>query len=444
MLSRPRRFISGRAQPLAFVAGLACAVQAAAQPSTAPGGDADAVDVAATGQAVAGLEPFDELFTSFLATHEIPGAAVCISRQGEIIYARGFGRADVAAEQPVLPDSLFRIASVSKPITAVAIMQLVEQEKISLDDNPFEILGYAKTLEAEDADPRLRQITIRQVLQHRAGWDRSKSFDPMFHYWRISNTMGVPSPPSQRAIIEFMLQQPLDFDPGSRYAYSNFGYCVLGRVIEAATGQTYERYVQQNVLKPVGVTEMRIGRSLPEQRAQREVVYYDQQRLEGAPVHDPDRKAPRPYVIDHEVMDSHGAWIASAVDLVRFADALNDPANSPLLSEDAIETMFAPPDGPAGHREDGTVKAAYYGCGWSVRPVGDSANTWHMGQINGTSTLLVRRHDGLNWAVLFNTDGSATENKPPASLIDPLMHRAARRVKVWPAAAAEAVDSAPE
>jgi len=398
--------------------------------TSADADDDDPAPIAVTGEAVAGLEPFDELFTSFLAEHKIPGAAVCISRNGEIIYARGFGLADVDANQPVNPGALFRVASVSKPITGVAVMQLVERGKVSLDDNPFVILGYEETLSEPDVDARLKQITIRHLLHHTAGWDRDQSFDPMFQYRRISQTMKVDSPPPHRAIIEFMLRQPLQFDPGSRYAYSNYGYCVLGRVIEKITGQTYEQYVQEHVLKPVGVTAMRIGRSLPEDRADGEVCYYDSERRDGAPVRAPDRRVPRPYVIDHEVMDSHGAWIASAIDLVKFADALNDPDNSPLLSAESIATMFAPPEGVAGHEENGSVKAAYYGCGWMVRPVGGtggrgSANTWHMGLINGTSTLLVRRHDGLNWAVLFNTDRSAAANQPPASLIDPLMHRAA-------------------
>ena len=232
------------------------------------------------------------------------------------------------------------------------------------------------------------------------------------------------SPPSQQAIIEFMLQQPLDFDPGERSAYSNFGYCVLGRVIEAATAKTYEAYVQEHVLKPIDVVDMQIGRSLPEQRAAGEVVYYDALQREGAPMRAPDRMVPRPYLIDHEVMDSHGAWIASAIDLVKFADGLNDPANSPLLSEVAIETMFARPPGDDG--------AAYYACGWNVRPVGDSMNTWHGGLINGTSTLLVRRHDGLNWAVLFNTNTTARPGRTPGALIDGMMHEAARAVTAWP------------
>lgn len=393
-------------------------------------GDDPAIVV--TGEAVPELEPFDDLFVQFLEEHQVPGAAVCISRRGHIIYERGFGLADEEAKEPVRPNALFRIASVSKPITAVAVMQLVDAGQLNLEDNPFSVLGYDELLREEGVDPRLRNVTVRDLLQHTGGFDRGASFDPMFQYARISNAMDVPSPPSHRAIIEFMLRQPLDFAPGERSAYSNFGYCVLGRVIEKLTGRTYETYVRNHLLSPLGVTRMRIGLSLPEDRAEGEVHYYDVGRRDGAPVHARDRRVPRPYVIDHEVMDSHGAWIGSASDLVRFADALNEPDASPLLSHGAITTMFAPPRGPLGHDADGGVKPHYYALGWNVRPVADSANTWHMGRINGTSTLLVRRHDRLNWVVLFNTDRSSTTNQPPASLIDPLMHRAAAKVERWP------------
>lgn len=408
------------------VGALAFSTLACERSGTIPPGSATAV----SGEAVPGLEPFDELFTSFLAEHGIPGASVAISRGGDVVYARGFGEANIESGEIVQPDSLFRIASLSKPITATAIMQLVEQERISLDDNPFAVLGYAEALRRDGVDLRLRQITIRNVLQHTAGWDHAKSFDPMFQYARIAREMGVSAPPAHQAIIEFMLGRPLDFDPGARYAYSNFGYCVLGRVVEAVSGMTYERYAQEHVLKPVGVTRMRIGESLPEQRADGEVVYYDRDRRVGRPIHDLERQVPFPYRIDHAVMDSHGAWIASAADLVRFANAFNDPGASVLLRATSIELMFTPPAGSAGHDDDGDVRSSWYGFGWLVRPAGDSENTWHNGRINGTSSLLVRRHDGLNWAVLFNTD-LANDGSTPAGLVDGLMHRAARKAD-WP------------
>jgi Beta-lactamase len=143
-------------------------------------------------------------------------------------------------------------------------------------------------------------------------------------------------------------------------------------------------------------------------------------------------------------MDSHGGWISSAPDLVRFASAFDHPDRCKILKAASIKTMFACPDGLAGHTKDGKAKDVFYGCGWSVRTVAPSPspkgrggpeagriNTWHNGALDGTSTLLVRRADGLTWAVLFNTRSNA-KGTDLSGLIDPLVHQAADKVKRWP------------
>jgi N-acyl-D-amino-acid deacylase len=129
-----------------------------------------------------------------------------------------------------------------------------------------------------------------------------------------------------------------------------------------------------------------------------------------------------------EAFEAHGGWTASAIDLVRFACAFDDPAACKLLKPETIELMWSRPTGSAGHDDDGKPRDAFYACGWNVRPVGEDgrANTWHSGRIVGTSTMLVRRHDGLNWAVLFNTD-SSSDDKALSTQIDPLLHQAAGR-----------------
>jgi N-acyl-D-amino-acid deacylase len=150
-----------------------------------------------------------------------------------------------------------------------------------------------------------------------------------------------------------------------------------------------------------------------------------------------------------EAMDSHGGWIASAVDLVRFAAAFDDPTHCPILKPASIAEMFARPTGGAGFDAKEKPKAVYYGLGWFVRTKvgaeaakdistpGDQSTQWHTGaqwhtgSLDGTSTILVRRHDGLCWAVLFNTRNSTPE-KAPARLVDPLMHKAANAIQKWP------------
>jgi N-acyl-D-amino-acid deacylase len=132
-------------------------------------------------------------------------------------------------------------------------------------------------------------------------------------------------------------------------------------------------------------------------------------------------------------MDAHGGWIASAVDLVRFATQLQSVQPPGPLSRKSLEAMAACPPGAAGHDSDGAPKDSYYGFGWSVRPVGREGkyNLWHTGLFSGSSTLLVIRHDGLCWAVLFNTSATA-DGRAPAEKIDSLVHQAADAVGSWP------------
>ncbi len=381
------------------------------------------------------FDSFDEEMTEFMGARNIPGGALAVSRNGRVVLARGYGYADVEAKELVRPTSLFRIASVSKPLTAVAVLRLLEQGEgdVTLDTRAFELLDYEPHL-APDAqpDPRVRQITIRHLLRHTAGWDREQTFDPMGRPHTIARELGVTPPASQADIIRYMLGQPLQHDPGTKHAYSNFGYCVLGRIIEKLSGKTYEQYVQDEILRPLGITDMRIGRTLPDQRAPGEVRYYDPGKGKNVMTPGEDDEVPRPDGGFHlEAMDSHGGWIASAVDLVRFACAFDDPESCPLLKPESIAEMFARPEGEAGFEPDGKPKAAYYGLGWSVRPKGEGkANHWHGGGLAGTKSLLVRRHDGLNWAVVFNQSRDASGRSYDE--IDPALHRGANAVEAWP------------
>jgi N-acyl-D-amino-acid deacylase len=181
---------------------------------------------------------------------------------------------------------------------------------------------------------------------------------------------------------------------------------------------------------------MRLGATLPDKRVRGEVQYHVPKNARGPAVMGPHlgELVPRPYgAWCLESMDAHGGWLASAPDLVRFATAFDDPQHCKILKPQTIDVLFARPPGAAGQTRDGKPRDAYYACGWMVRPIGDEGkiNTWHTGYLDGTSTLLVRRHDGLTWAVLFNSRTSAKKVEP-ASAIDPLLHKAADAVKNWP------------
>lgn len=375
------------------------------------------LQIAVTGGDDPRLAPFDELMRSFLEEHQAPGAALAVARNGRLVYSRGFGTADRATGEPVAPDALFRIASISKPVTAAAVVRLARAGKFGLDDRLVELLDVAPTLEGDaKPDPRWEKITVRRLLQHTAGFDRGVSKDPMFMSERIARAVGTEPPAGTDAIHRWMRGRPLDFEPGERTAYSNFGYLLLGRLIETKTGQAYEAHVRKELLEPMGITRMRLGATRRSGRAEGEVVYHTRRPVEVDSVVAPkDGKVAPPYgAWSLEAMDAHGGWIASAPDLVRFACA--------LTPEDRA-TMLAPPPGKPTE--------PYYGCGWLVRPVGADFTFWHTGALDGTSTLLVSRHDGLAWAVLFNMR-QGKGGKDLVAHVDAPLHQAADQVKEWP------------
>jgi N-acyl-D-amino-acid deacylase len=181
---------------------------------------------------------------------------------------------------------------------------------------------------------------------------------------------------------------------------------------------------------------MSLARALPQNRPSSEVHYYAANRATGECLYPPrvGRRVPLPDgAYNVEAYEAHGGWVASAPDLVRFACAFDVPAKSPLLQAQTIQIMFSRPAGRPGHDADGKPLQTYYGCGWQVVDLGGGKrNTWHTGYIVGENALLVRRFDGLNWAVLFNTDKNA-EGKSLTGLIDSKLHKAADVVKKWPA-----------
>ena len=379
---------------------------------------------------------FDEAMEDYMTRLDTPGGALAVVKDRRLVFARGYGWADGERRLPVEPDSLFRIASITKPITAVAVLRLIEQGKLAFDTRPFELLTLHRLVPSgKNLDERWKQITVRQLLQHTAGWDREKSFDPMFRSAQISQDLSTPAPASAHDVIRYMLGQPLDFEPGTRYAYSNFGYCVLGRVIEFASGQPYERYVAEQVLRPIGLTRPKIGESLDGKQADGEVRYYMPEASSAECVF-PEiaDKVPWPYGGFHlEAMDSHGGWIASVIDLARFVAALDDFKNSSLLKEETLRLMISPPEPPVSRKSDGSLAETYYGCGWMIRPVGTigEVNFWHTGSLPGTYSLLVRRHDGISFAALFNQ--RSKQGRKADMAIDRALNHAANSVTTWPA-----------
>jgi CubicO group peptidase (beta-lactamase class C family) len=269
---------------------------------------------------------------------------------------------------------------------------------------------------------------VRELLHHTGGWDSTSSGDPMFRPLTIARAMGTDPPPSCETVIRYMLGKPLEFTPGTRNAYSNFGYCVLGRIVERASGQGYEEYVRDHVFAPIGVTRARIGRSFPEARAPGEVRYYDypgaslgESAFPGLP-----GPVPRPYGwYSVEALDSLGGWLISAADLLRFVVAVDGERAPSLLSGETVELMLERPAPPVS-----VGASVYYGLGWNVRPAGGDRTWWHAGSLPGTRTLVVRAGNGLAWSALFNS--RPRDQATFARELDDALWQAARDVVEWP------------
>jgi len=360
-------------------------------------------DISLSGPAVPGMESADRAYSAFMQRHSIPGGSVAIMKDGKIVYARGFGWADREKKRPVQPDTIFRIASISKPITALAVISLVEQEKLSYQQKVFPYLSYpTPDYDGAKRDPRLDTITVEHLLHHSGGWDRDAAFDPMFRTNEAAKDLtGKSQPPANPGqIARWMIGKPLQFDPGSRYAYSNYGYCVLGRVIENATGQEYEFHTRRMLAK-AGITTMRIGGSRENELLPNETRYYDfaKAKLKTSAWNEPD--TPGPYRHSIPTLDAHGGWVASASDLLRFTTLLDGrPEPEDLINAKSIALIhkrpsFAPP---------ATEKHNYYGYGWSFweRKDGKFRNWFHSGSLPGTMSMLIRSDNGITWTALFN------------------------------------------
>ncbi len=288
----------------------------------------------------------DAAVLEFMQLVDAQAATVAVSRDGKLLYSQGYGSRTLKEKSPVLPTTLFRIASVSKPITAAAIKTAIRQKKISLDTKVFDFLEMTKA-HGEPIDLRLKDITVEHLLKHKGGWDRDIGFDPMFQGVQVLQFVKPNQPITPDDVVSYMWQQTLQFPPGEKSAYSNFGYCVLGRVLEKAYDKPYIECVRQLVLEPHDIDEIELGTSDSSNRPRSEVEY---------PIKD------NRFLLD--VMDAHGGLTASAPAICRFLDAYwisGDPRKS---GQDYAYTFF--------------------------------------GSLPGTTSVARQRSDGYNIAVMLN------------------------------------------
>jgi CubicO group peptidase (beta-lactamase class C family) len=377
---------------------------------------------AQTGIYVPQLANFDTALMNIMSTYSVPGGQMAITYQGRLVYSRGFGFANTAAQDSVQPYNIFRVASISKTVTGIAIMKLFEQGLINLDAKVFGPTGILNDAMYQNIlDPQVTNITIRNLLHHEGGWNSSVSGDPMFDAYNIATVMGVTSPPGPDVVIQYMLaNKMLDFAPGTQSVYSNFGFCVAGRVIEKITGQSYEDYVRNNILIPLGITSMQLANNTQANQLPNEVTYYD---YPGAPfaysVYNNSTLVTWPYGgFNIEFMDSHGGWAASAEDLCKLLCAVDRFNTRPdILLTSTIDTMIKP-----------SAAAPNYGLGINVN---SNNNWWHLGSIPGSTTEFIRAGNWqINIAILLNSRTANVSNI--SSAVDGLLWNVLPTITNWP------------
>lgn len=291
---------------------------------------------------------------AILESERIPSVSVAVGIGSEIVWEESFGFADRGRRALATPHTMYSLASISKPITATALMTFVQRGRVDLDKPINDYLGAAK-LRAFDDDANA--ATVRRVLSHSAGLP--------LHYQFFYDGV-VPPHSHDEAIAKYGI---VGYTPGETYFYSNLGYGIIGRVVERLAGKSYEEAMRELVFEPLGMsnTTVSTGRGLGERAA---VRYSD------------DLTPIAPYAFDHT--GASGVW-ASAHDLVRFGMFHLGNATSgqsAILNADILLLMqqpFAPPPSPG----------ASYGLGWAtLESDRGHRRISHTGGMPGVSTVL--------------------------------------------------------
>jgi D-alanyl-D-alanine carboxypeptidase len=301
-----------------------------------------------------------DLSSRVLGNGKSSAMSVTVSKDGQVVHEAAFGQRVPGTGEATEVTDRYRIASISKVLTAVAVLQLVEQGKLSLDQP----VGWdlAGDVGAAPVDGRIEGITVRRLLSHTAGLGVGDSL-----------TFGavVPSCP---AAAQRVLSASLAYNPGGGYVYANLGYCLLGLLIQRVTGRPYTDVVRDGVLTPLGITDMAIGPTYG--IAANDVWHWT--------------RANANYM---DVLWSAGAWLATPTDLVRILDSLDPtrPGFHPLAPGTAASLCQQSGFNDEPDRWYGLGMICWLGGEWG-----------HTGTLESAHDLLVHRTDGYTYAVLVS------------------------------------------
>jgi len=335
------------------------------------------------------LRQIEAIVESERGKENIPGLSVAIAYGNRVVFAKGFGVADVEHSVPATPETVYRTASIAKSMTATSVMQLAEQGKLDLDA-PIQ-----KYCPAFPEKPW--RVTARQLLGHLGG---------IRHYKSNQESSGTQHFDTIVASLAIFKDEPLLHEPGTKYNYSTFGYSVLGCAIEGASGKSYVDYMQERIFQPAGMIHTGIDhfRQIIPHRARGYAVLNATGFLQ---LSEAERRSVKPGEIfnaslhDTSMKVPGGGLVSTAVDLARFAIAINTLA---LVSEKTRSEMWT-----VQKTRDG--QSTGYGLGWGVDGQGERMLVSHSGGQAGTSTLLTMMPSkGTIIAVMANLQGANLGN----------------------------------
>lgn len=348
------------------------------------------------------FQELDAQICEFLTANHIAGSAIAVLYRDNLIYSRAYGLRDQENHHPFLPTTVCSIGSVSKPVTSLAMLTLIKSAKVRLEDPVVNILLKTGEFHRSDfADARLERVTVRQLLQQTSGF--GKDHEVWINKW-LAEQMHVQRVTLTDA-IKMAFKQPLTRDPGDYYVYCNTNFMVLNKLVEVLSGATYEKYVQTEVFKPIGILSARIVPSTRDAVKPDEAVMYDY----------PDRKLPsfipadkgRPTSISYGGLDyrSAGMWSMSVIDLAKLYRAIAFRGH-PNVGPSLMREIVSEPKDARGEwpRED--LKKNYYGLGWNcfTSPNTGAVTIEHLGELSGSFAGVSMRDD--QYAVCFVSNTS--------------------------------------
>lgn len=362
-------------------------------------------------------ESMEKYIKRWMARNNIRGASLAVMQDEHLIYCKGFGWADQEMEREAEVGDIYRIASASKLVTGVGIMKLCDQGKLRLDDKVFGEDGILKQF-SDFKDKRVKDITVRQLLNHTAGFSRQRG-DLMFRVTDVMEWEEMDTTPTADELIAFQLSLRLRCAPGGSAQYSNVGYLVLSRIIEQVSGMDYEEYLQTNVLWPAGCYDMHIAHNYYEQRYPGEVRYYGHD-TEGIESYDGSGMLrPREYGGNNiRGLQGAGAWVASSVELMRLVASIDGKPGVPdIISAESVAEM------------KNITRKGDYALGWARYNEG-SKSLVRTGTMSGTCAYIDHRDNGISYVFLTNTShyrGASFTNS-----IGTMVRSAMTRVENWP------------